>query len=336
LFLLQSSKRWGQRDIISKKTRDFEDFPPLAQSASALLDPITRWSKPQTLQRRPLETHQPGRTRKDDMNDIERTIERMEMEAFLDLYAAAPAALADTLGLKTARFGDEAFFGLRSLPATLFNRSLGLGVASPAAEQDVDRAVDWLRAHGNPSWSVGLAPDALPSELPAWLSARGLRAKGGGMAKFWRAPTPPAQRASSGFDIRAVGVEGAADFGGAVCAGFGLPGSFAPWMGALAGRPRWRAYVAYDGAAPAAVGALFIEHGHAWLGVGATLPAYRGRGAQQALLSRRMHDAIGLGVEGLAVETGHPEAGQVAGVSYRNIERAGFELSHVRAGYGAN
>jgi len=49
-------------------------------------------------------------------------------------------------------------------------------------------------------------------------------------------------------------------------------------------------YVAYDGPVPGATGSLFAKDGSRWLATGATLPAYRGRGAQSAIIARRVND----------------------------------------------
>ena len=64
-----------------------------------------------------------------------------------------------------------------------------------------------------------------------------------------------------------------------------------PFAANVVGRPGWSCYVAYDGDAPAGAGALYVDGGVGWLGFGATLPAYRGRGAQSAILAARIEDA---------------------------------------------
>jgi len=81
-------------------------------------------------------------------------------------------------------------------------------------------------------------------------------------------------------------------------------------------------------------GALFIDKGLAWLGLGATLASHRGRGAQNAILARRITDALAAGVRGLVTETGLPAPGEEAAhPSFRNIRRAGFEIAYARANY---
>jgi hypothetical protein len=90
-------------------------------------------------------------------------------------------------------------------------------------------------------------------------------------------------------------------------------------------------YLVYDGNNPVASGAMFIDRGWAWTGIDATLPAYRRRGAQAALLSRRISDGLAAGVAGFTGETDRPGVGREASQSsYRNFLRAGFSVAYTR------
>ena len=111
-----------------------------------------------------------------------------------------------------------------------------------------------------------------------------------------------------------------------------MPPMLRPWLEALAGRPGWRLYLASDGDTPAAGAALYCRDGTAWLGVAATLPAYRGRGAQGALMARRIADAAAAGCRHIATETGEPVADE-PNSSYDNMLRLGFRAIYSRANY---
>jgi hypothetical protein len=160
----------------------------------------------------------------------------------------------------------------------------------------------------------------------------GLKADGSGVAKFQRGLSQTADDSlQSDFEIHAVEPHDAALFGTVVQAGFDAPPAFASWFSGLVGRPRWRIYLAYDGNNPVASGAVFIDHGWAWMGIDATLPAYRRRGAQAALLSRRISDGLTAGVAGFTGETDRPGLGYEASQSsYRNFLRAGFWVAYTR------
>jgi hypothetical protein len=263
-------------------------------------------------------------------------IEQIERDAWFDLYVAAPDDLKAPGPVSVARLGETLLLADRSTPATVVNRALCLGVGQPASEAQVGDAVAWMRSHANPNWSLQIVPVANGPEMQAWAQAQGLRRLPAELAKFYREPTPPADpRTLSRLDIREVGPDNAADFGRVAQTGYPLPPHFAPWLSALVGRPGWRCYLAYDGALPVACAAMFVQEGWAWLGVDATLADHRGRGAQKALIARRLADGIAAGVDGFTVETGLPAAGTEAKhPSFRNISGAGFALAYARMQYG--
>lgn len=260
-------------------------------------------------------------------------LEQIEMEAWLDCYAAAPAAFAEEMGLSAIRMNNFALFALRQSSMSLFNRSLGLGLGERIDEATLERAVGWLRAHCGPTWAVPLAPTAVPDELSDWLSAKGLTASQSGIAKFERAGSKAAEAVECRYDVRLVDVEQGMDFGIATRQGFEMDEGYETWFAALAGRPHWRTYVAYHEAVPVGVGAMFVKDGSAWLGFGTTLAAYRGRGVQNAVLARRISDANALGLKTLAIETFHAGAGEAPNVSHRNVMRAGFAFAYLRQQY---
>jgi ribosomal protein S18 acetylase RimI-like enzyme len=89
--------------------------------------------------------------------------------------------------------------------------------------------------------------------------------------------------------------------------------------------PEWWCYLAeIDGEAVGA-GALVVSDGIGYLANAATLPAGRQRGAQQALIHRRLRDAAAAGCE-LFLTMATPGA-----VSHRNLERAGLGVAYTKA-----
>ena len=89
---------------------------------------------------------------------------------------------------------------------------------------------------------------------------------------------------------------------------------------------------AWAGDEPAGAGALHLDGEAAWLGVGATRPQFRRRGAQAAVLAARIDAARAAGATMLATETGERVPDQPS-TSYRNILRAGFREAYVRANW---
>lgn len=87
--------------------------------------------------------------------------------------------------------------------------------------------------------------------------------------------------------------------------------------------PGMRRYIATVDGRPAAAAALFIHGGLSLLVGAATLPAYRRRGCQSALINRRLADAAA--ASDLTVVTA-----AAGSPSCANLERHGFEITHLR------
>ena len=66
-----------------------------------------------------------------------------------------------------------------------------------------------------------------------------------------------------------------------------------------------------------------------FLGMGSTLPEHRRKGAQGALMARRIRDAAKLGCEWVCTETGE-DTPQRPNPSYHNMIRTGFEFAYLR------
>ena len=64
----------------------------------------------------------------------------------------------------------------------------------------------------------------------------------------------------------------------------------------------------------------------------ATLPDYRGLGAQSALIARRFQDAAEAGCKWMVVETAEDKPERPV-ASYRNLKRLGFELAYLCPNY---
>lgn len=240
-----------------------------------------------------------------------------------DLESAEHAAYTDAFRASSdfcevAEIGGGTCLAVRRLPGRLFNRVFGL--ESPGALDEI------AAFYGDTEWWVSDSA-GLGSEL----EQRGF-VRDYGWMKFSRGVGP--REAQS--DLRVVRVDKgrADDFATVVVGGYGMPEWTAPFAANVVGRPGWSCYVAYDGEAPAGAGALFVAGAVGWLGFGATLPGYRGRGAQSAILAARIEDARKQGCRTVTTETGELEEGRPAS-SYRNIVRAGFREAGVRANYRA-
>jgi hypothetical protein len=183
---------------------------------------------------------------------------------------------------------------------------------------------------GNRNFAVQVNPTAQPPELAGWLHARGL-VRDDNWARLYRGVENP-PTVETDLRVERVGPDYGEALAEIVCEAFEVMPALRPWVAACVGRPGWRHYLAFDGATPVATGALYVQDGLGWLGWATTLPSHRGRGAQSAIVARRIRDAAALGCRWLVVETAE-DTPQEPSISYHNQVRAGFRLAHLRPNY---
>ncbi|GAA5513791.1 hypothetical protein Dcar01_02538 [Deinococcus carri] len=232
----------------------------------------------------------------------------------LPRLARAEAAAHARFGLRgeIARFGPlVAMFAGPKLPV---DTAWHDGSGTPS-EADLEAFETFSARHGQPA-TLHVLSHATPPLLPL------LRARGYALGYVLHAYThdltrlpPPAT-----LDIRE---EADADAWAALSArGFG-PGT-ERIMQLVAHAPGTHRLVAWVAGQPAATAALSFQDGIAALFGTATLPEFRGQGAQTALLAARLHQAAEAGAD-LASVFVTPGSG-----SERNVRRAGFGLAGMR------
>jgi GNAT superfamily N-acetyltransferase len=253
-------------------------------------------------------------------------LEQIERDAYASLYAAAPADLA-ARGLAVVEIGGAACLRLPTVSTTMLNRVSGLGLERPAHDDDLD-AIDGFFCETR--YAIALAPGAEPSDLDRRLRARGFTPAYAWM-KFRRDPSPP-PAVETDLRVEEIGADAAADFGRVATAAYGLPDWFADLWPGVVGRDRWHCFVAYAGDEPAAAGALYASGRTGWFGAAGTLPNFRRRGGQGAIMAARIAKARELGLALLVTETGERVADRPSS-SYRNILRFGFEEAYLRPNY---
>ncbi len=263
-----------------------------------------------------------------DSNQIAELVELGEAEAYADMFAAAPPEW----GLQVERFSSALALVAPPIDTLLFNRVLGLGVIEPANEVHLVEAVALYRQAGVPSFGIQLSPIAQPPQVKDWLHAHGLQ-RADQWAKVYRAAAEPIE-IHTDLRVEGIGPEYAADFAWVACTAFGMPAALQPWLESLVNRANWHIYLAFDGDQPAACGALFVRNEVGWLGIEGTLPVYRRRGGQGAIMAQGIRDAARLGCRWVIAETGEDLPAR-PNPSFHNMLRAGFTLAYQRPNYVA-
>ena len=260
------------------------------------------------------------------MTDVAARVETHEADTWARMVAATGAVDGDPLGARVDRSGPVPLFALTALDVPLFNRVVSLGVTQPVDDAELDRLLGWFAGQGQSRFWVEITPVARPSNLREMLAARGLVDSGIRQAKTWRRPALlPADPAIA---IEELTVEDRDGFAAVNAAAWVVPPALAPWFAATVGVDGFRHFgVRDDAGRVVSTGSMFVRDGVAWLGYGATHPAFRGRGYQTALLAHRVSEAARMGCEIAHSETredastpDHPNP------SLHNMLRTGFEI----------
>lgn len=257
-------------------------------------------------------------------------LEQIEVDVWGDLYRLATPEEGAGLGLHVSKHASATVFAASGLDVLGFNRVVGLGVTVPATEAHLDAVIARYEAAGVRRFFVQVSPAAMPPALFDWLRARGFVHYNNWVKLVRGVEHPP--EVETGLRIEEIGMERAETFGLIVAAGFGWPSLVQRLLVRFVGRPGWRHYLAYEGTTPVAAAGLYVDGAYGYLGPAATLSAYRGRGAQQALIARRIRDAAALDCSALVTETAEDRPGREA-PSFRNMRRAGFEVAYLRPNY---
>jgi GNAT superfamily N-acetyltransferase len=246
-------------------------------------------------------------------------LERIELSACLDFFAAAPPDVAAAFDLAVLDLDGAAAFSIGAHPTMLlFNRVLGLDDYAPLPDLEA-----WFGSR-RCSFAISVRPAA---DVERALVARGYR-RGRAFMKFRRGVDRPPEPETS-LRIERIDKERADEYGAVVATVFGMGSPLDRWFAALGTRAGWACFGALDGDRLVSTGAAHVAGKLGWLGAAGTLPEARGRGAQSAILAARIRAAADAGARVLAVETVDRVDGE-AEASFRNVVRAGFEEAYVQ------
>lgn len=189
----------------------------------------------------------------------------------------------------------------------------------------VRRLIDLFSAEGVTRFFVWLSPGPDMDLARGWLEQSGLsRVRRTGYPTLYRNGPAPAPFKTD-LEIRQVGADDIA------AAGEQLDETLWPEYARSAGQAGFFHYMAFDGARPVAIAALCVFEDIGYLMAAATVESHRKRGAQQALIARRVERAERLGCSSLVSETLY-----MLEHSYRNLQRAGFREAYEKEVYEWN
>jgi hypothetical protein len=260
-------------------------------------------------------------------------LEIVEAEAWVALQLSLPANIQQTLGIHVRRRDDAVLFIASGTRELAINKAMGLGLRMPLTEQTLDAVVADYTAAGAERFIIQWHPSAQPAEALNWFTARGFVLLSR-MAKLCcpisESEMPP--QIVPAFQIDEIAATEAQTFEAVVARALGVPVGLEGGIRSTLGQPGWRYYLARDQGRPIAGGAYYMRGQYSWFGFGATLESDRRRGAQTALLARRMHDAAADGCLWASADTLVGTA-ERPNQSYRNMHRMGFVTSYERPNF---
>ncbi|MEX0958858.1 MAG: GNAT family N-acetyltransferase [Burkholderiales bacterium] len=266
-------------------------------------------------------------------NELCSLAETIEISAWRDIAAAVPPDLRRITRFEAIDIGDTLVLRASRLGNLLFNRAIGLGLAGTIDDAQILKVLSAFRGAGIDNFWVHVSPAAQSAGLAARLHTHGLDAHRRSWTKFARGPeAPPAAhcelslRAASRMDM-----EPTAEI---LAPAFDMPAAGGRILAAVIGRPNWHVYVVRDGKRLVAVGGLYLERPLAYLVFAATDPTYRRRGAQAALMQKRIETACARGCTLITTETGTPLHADEPNPSFQNMLRFGFHPTATRENYG--
>jgi len=235
---------------------------------------------------------------------------------------AAAALEGNPFGIEIRRFGRATAALSRKVPMVeWYNRVVGLEQQDARALRDI---LGWYRPLGIRSrFEVG------PAELTPALAVA-LAAEQVGLERFVTqlyAPidariAPPA----SSVEVRPSPRDELDLYLDIWARGFALPEFLWPDVKRIRTAwftvPGFARYLARVDGQPVACAALYVHGDVGSLCMSATLPEWRGRGAQSALIARRWRDARDAGCRLVTTQTAF------GGTSQHNMERAGMRIGH--------
>ncbi len=254
--------------------------------------------------------------------ELARRIQHAELEGLLARLRAWQLVDGDRYGVAIRRFGSAVALASKGGLSTC-NRIVGVG---PAEARHLPEILAWYRDLGV-ACRFDIAPPTSSESLLSALADEGLYQREFETVLYG---VPPGTAGTAPCDvvIREVNVDETDLFIDTYMQAYEYRGSelrelFAIYHG-TADLNR-RDYFALVGGDIAGVGALYVSAGVASLDNAATLPSFRGRGCQIALLHRRLVDAARFGCDLVISQT------EVSHHSQRNMERLGLRIAYTKA-----
>lgn len=253
-------------------------------------------------------------TEKEAYNFILKKIEIAEALALEDIYCNSPSDLQNELNISFKNYGP----GIISCELSeQTGRSIGvlnLGIFEEVKEDFIDFIINYNKSIKGGEFRLNIPGIAGPDKLDEILLKKGFKPKGC-INKFYRS-TYSVKDTGLSHDIRELCKEQAEVFDDIISP------EKRKIFTHIIGKPEWHTYAVYENNIPISAASMYMHEDTAWLGFAATLPDHRNKGAQSALLVKRMIEAKKLNCNWITAAT----HGDNTNSSYKNLTRLGFTV----------
>lgn len=254
-------------------------------------------------------------------------VEQSEIDALEDRLMRVRSLNDNAMGVELKRFGNAVAFSVKNIPGPSFNTVKGLNQNNIG---DLDEIVEFYSNRGIPA-RFEVTPGNASADLFRKLSTLGFFQSGFHTSLYRTLSTDETLIAvtDNNIHIEEISLANFDIFGELYTKGFGMPAAFKDYVTAnnkvLAESDNWNFYLAHVAGEPAGIAVLFIKNDVATLAASATVPDYRNKGVQTALIEKRIQRALG---EGCRYLVGQAAFGSV---SQKNMERAGLKVAYTNA-----
>jgi hypothetical protein len=262
------------------------------------------------------------------------SIEAAEAASWTDLYAAAPEDFAAAAGVASQRVGDVLVLRWAATGRRYFSRTIGLGVASPATPEQIDRILEVFDEAGISMFLLQSLPHCRPAEYEDWLGERRLEPFDA-QDRIVRDARPLAADAFVASDgrrlvVEEIGSATADEWAAFVQRVYRLDAG--RWLQALVGRPGWHTYAARENGEIVGARSMHIgPDGTAWLGIDGPVPGLMtdDHEPDKAICARIVADGLARGATRFIADIEAPSA-ELDTPAYATFGRLGFARPYVR------
>ncbi len=263
------------------------------------------------------------------------TIEAAEVEAWDDMFRAAPAQFAESAGLSARRVAGALVIEWAATGRRYFSRAIGLGVVQPATPAHVDEILGGWREAGISMFLLQSQPECLPRDYETWLGERGLEPFDA-QDRVVRGGEPLTPPANGRFTVERVDREHADEWAEFIQRVYRLDTGM--WLQQLVDRPGWHQYVARRAGRIVGARGMYVGSGGvAWLGIDGPVPGVMtdDYGADAALCAQIVAEGLKEGVRSFIADIEAPSPDRDT-PAYDYFARLGFHIPYTRTHWTVN